>query len=88
MQNLTKCLTYALTMRDLHLARSSTRSPTGVVVWTLDAQGRMQAGYTMPQYMTPCIMLTLGTGTLDLYHGASYVKRLATLSPVRVCGEA
>lgn len=88
MQDLTQCLTRALTMRDLHLARSNTCSPTGVVVWTLDAQGKLQAGHIMPQFMTPCIMLTLGTGTLDLYHGASYVQRLATLSPVRICWES
>lgn len=80
MQDITRALTYAISFRDLQLARSSPCSPTGVVVWTLDAQGKLQAGHTMPQYMTPCVMLTLSTGTLDLYHGASFIKRLATLN--------
>lgn len=85
MEKMTRILTDAISMRDLYVAMRHTCSSTGVVVWYLDEWAAVTLSHQIPQSMTPCVMLNLSTGALDLFHGASFVKRIATLNPVRIC---
>lgn len=80
MQDLTRCLTRAITEHHLREAMHNSNRCNPVTVWTLDGQGKLQAGHALPAYMTPCVLLDALTGALDLYHGQSYVKNVATLT--------
>lgn len=80
MHDLTRCLTRAITDQHLREAMRNTSRDNPVIVWTLDGQGRLQTGHALPAFMTPCVLLDALTGALDLYHGQSYVKNVATLT--------
>lgn len=71
-------LTYSLTL--LRLMNALRTDTTGVVVWTIDANGDLQTAHELPASDIPSVMLDTHTGEVYLFQGSTRVKQLARLT--------